>query len=80
MNNTAGAIARHLRSHVHGADPDVLAMEILAIVRGHGWRPTNVVPLPPQWQSPPGPPLPEDRVHAIAAWARQAITKEDPHG
>ncbi len=44
--------------------PDVTATEILTVLRGHGWRPTNAQP-PPPWQPhpdrPPVPPTPEWR-------------------
>ena len=68
------AIARILRNPP-SPDPDITAAHILTALRGHGWRPTNTVPLP-GWV--PGPPLPEDRVREHAKRARQAITKENP--
>jgi hypothetical protein len=35
---TAEAIARKIRE---GTDPDVIAVEIIAVIRGRGWRPTE---------------------------------------
>lgn len=78
VNATRDAVARILRDN-GVPEPYVLAGEIEAIFRGHGWRPTNVVPLPPPYQPPPGPPLAENVVHAYAKRARDAIKKEDPH-
>ena len=75
--SAVAAIARILRTPP-SPDPDVTAAHILTALRGQGWRPTNAIPLP-QWQpGRQGPPLPEDRMHAIAARAREAIRKEDP--
>lgn len=68
------AVTRHLRAIIRGADPEVVAVEILTILRGHGWRPTVAAAPPPQ----PSRPLPPERVHAIAARARQAINREEP--
>lgn len=72
------AVARILRAPP-AHDPDILAAHIITALRGHGWRPSNVVPMPPRYQPPAGPPLPENVVRAHAARARQAITKEDHH-
>lgn len=46
----AEAIARKLRE---GGDPDVTATELVALIRGIGWRPTEARPLP-AWQRPAG--------------------------
>jgi len=71
----AKAVARHLRGlNLQGADPNVVALEILQVLRGHGWRPTQAQP--PAWQ-PPARPVPPDIVRAYAAKARAAITQED---
>ena len=70
-SRAVAAVARILRAPP-SSDPDVTAAHIVAALRGHGWRPTNAVPLPP-WQA--GAPLPQDRVHGLAAQARQAITR-----
>lgn len=72
-NRAADAVARILRDPP-SPDPDITAAHILTVLRGHGWR-----PIPPPTVPPPSRPLPADRVHAIAARARQALTKEDDH-
>lgn len=76
-NAAAKAVARHLRGlNMHGADPDVAALEILQLLRGHGWRPTPAQPAP-TWQPPTRPMTPE-AVHAAAAQVRQELTRSDP--
>ena len=73
MNGTAAeAVARHLRGlNLQDADPDVAALEILQILRGHGWRPTQAQPAP-AWK-PPARPMEPDAVAAAAARARDAM-------
>lgn len=39
----AEAIARKIRED---GDPDVIAVEIIAVIRGRGWRPTEARPAP----------------------------------
>lgn len=56
------------------ADPAVLANEIVQAMRGHGWRPTPAQATP--WR-PATQPADPGTVRAIAAQARQAITRED---
>jgi hypothetical protein len=46
------AINRIIRQD-QNADPAILAREILAVLRGHGWRPTPARP-PQPWQPPQG--------------------------
>lgn len=75
MNGTdraVAAVARILRAPP-SPDPDITAAHIVAALRGHGWRPTTVASVPP----PPSRPLPPETVHALAARAKQALTKED---
>lgn len=60
-----------------GPDPHVTANEIVQALRGHGWRPTPARPAP-TWEPGTGRPLPAKAVHAIAAKARAAITKDTP--
>ena len=43
-------IARKIRG---GGDPDILAVEILHVLRGLGWRPTEARPLP-EWKRATG--------------------------
>ena len=70
-----GAVARIISDGIAAeADPEVIAAHVITALRGHGWRPTNVVPLSEWHQSPP---LAENVVHAYAARARQAITRDD---
>lgn len=67
------AVARIIRDAT-GTDPEVTATHILTALRGHGWRPTAATPpVPP----PAGPAAPPATVHAIAAEARAAITREN---
>jgi hypothetical protein len=70
----AAAIARKLRD-CGTANPDVVAVEIIAIVRGQGWRPVSVLPLP-DWKAPRtgGPPDPASPGGAEYAAARAALT------
>jgi hypothetical protein len=59
----AEAIARKLREHGCVAlcgdapDCDVLALELVALLRGIGWRPTAARPLP-AWHRPAGTGIP----------------------
>ena len=46
----AVAIAGRLRE---GGDPDVIALEIMTLIRGLGYRPTEARPAP-TWRRPPG--------------------------
>ena len=57
-------------------DPAVAANEIVQALRAHGWRPTPAQ-APPPWQATQRPADPA-AVHAIAAQARAAITREEP--
>jgi len=51
----AAAVAYRLRTRDPGADDDTLAAEIIAILTGRGWRPTEARPAP-DWKTPrPGP-------------------------
>ena len=75
--HAAAVVARILRAPP-GTDPDIIAAHVVTALKGHGWRPSNVTPMPPRYEQPPGPPLPGNVVHEYAARARKAITREDP--
>lgn len=63
-------IARTIRDRP-GADADLLALDILHILRGHGWRPTAARVEP--WQRSDGPAADPERVRDHAAEARAAL-------
>jgi hypothetical protein len=69
------AIARHLRGLNLQGDPDVAALEILQILRGHGWRPPQAQPAA-AWK-PPARPMEPGAVAAAAARARAGM-RGDP--
>ena len=49
------AVARQLRDRDPGTDNEVFAREIIVMLQGRGWRPTEAK-RPPHWkQSRPGP-------------------------
>ena len=47
-------ITRNLRGlNLRGADPEVVALELITGLRARGWRPTEARPIP-AWQRPTG--------------------------
>ena len=47
----AEAITRRLRDREPGTDDEVFARELIAMLQGRGWRPTEAKP-PPLWNQP----------------------------
>ena len=67
----AEAITRQLRDRDPGTDDEVLAREIIVMLRGRGWRPTEAR-RPPHWkQTRPGPG--EDTYREGLAAARESL-------
>jgi hypothetical protein len=67
----AEAITRQLRDRDPGTDDEVLAREIIVMLQGRGWRPTEAK-RPPHWKQPrPGPA--EDTYRRGLAAARESL-------
>ena len=69
----ADAITRRLRDREPGTDDEVFAREIIVMLQGRGWRPTEAKP-PPHWkhlQQRPGPG--EDTLSRGLAAARESL-------
>jgi len=65
------AIARQLRDREPGTDNEVFAREIIVMLQGRGWRPTEAR-RPPHWKEPrPGPA--EDTYSRGLAAARESL-------
>ena len=65
------AITRRLRDREPGTDDEVLAREIIVMLQGRGWRPTEAK-VPPHWKQPrPGPG--EDTYSRGLAAAREGL-------
>jgi hypothetical protein len=67
----AEAITRQLRDRAPGTDNEVFAREIIVMLQGRGWRPTEAK-RPPHWkQQRPGPG--EDTYREGLAAARESL-------
>jgi hypothetical protein len=65
------AIERQLRDRDPGTDDEVFAREIIVMLQGRGWRPTEAK-RPPHWKQPrPGPA--EDTYSRGLAAARESL-------
>jgi hypothetical protein len=64
---TAEAIVRKLHEHGAGNRADALALEIIALMRGFGWRPTPATAGAPPMHAPPveGKPPREELIHSL---------------
>ncbi|MBB2914903.1 hypothetical protein FHS43_006215 [Streptosporangium becharense] len=65
-----GVFARRLRETA-GTAPDILAADLVAIVRGHGWRPVEAL-------KPPAPALGDGNGRAEYAARRAALDSRPP--